>query len=162
MADVLAGAKISAGYWPPPLRLVSNTAFNFTSTSPVDGVAEGGGVLAGTFLAPKTGRIHVDVGGGIGRPSGTGAGNERASIMYEIYIGTSAGGSLLYPVASSRRITQGGPIGQGPWFAGRGSVLDGLTPLAVHYIRCMVQREGDTTGTTMRILQRTIDVMAAP
>jgi len=157
MPDMLAGDPINAGDFPASLSLSDVTNNDITSTVFITGTP----VVAGTFMSPTSGRIFVEVGAGCYNLSGSGF--ERGYAEFEVYEGTSAGGTLVHASDNTRfRFSQGGSVGEGPYHGSRGRIVTGLTPNVTHYIRHMIARAGDTVGTTVRFTVRTLDVQAVP
>lgn len=158
MPDLLAGARVTAGDFPRAVSVVSNgNSGNFTSEAPLASFGEAG-VLDLTFVAPTTERVEVLWGGGI-TADGTNVGYERGFLEFEIYHGTSTGGTLIYPAdVTSRRWAVGGRNGRAI-FGGRSRVLDGFIPYEKYYARIMMQRAGDTFGTVVVFHQRVLEVV---
>lgn len=144
MPDLLAGTTILALDTPPTLIVVEEAnEDNISSTTFIPGDTE----CSGTFIAPTTGRIHVDFSA---RLSGDGTNATRLS--FEIYEGTDATGILVHnPIVAIAVDRVGSAVATRSNFY----VVTGLTVGLTHFIRTMHLVDGGNTG---RIVRRQLNV----
>lgn len=148
-----SGDQISAGYWPESVQSDDGTTIsNITSTSYITGSP----VVSVTFTAPKTGRVGVCIGGGLVEQA---AGN-RTWISYELYLGSSASGTLIHAGIDVRGVnTSGDATASGDQTLGNMSMEENLTPGATYYAQVVYKVTG---GSTNDITRRRIIVIPLP
>ena len=151
MSDLSAGTTVRALDFPPAVWASDNTTqTNVSSTSFVPGSPE----VGVSFTAPTSGRVRVDVSGGIRDDTG----QWRGILAFEIYEGTTAGAKVIS--ASARGNGMSNMIeSTGYQFHGRGSLVEGLTPGAVYYARTVQAVSG---GTSVDIFTRSLIVYPVP
>lgn len=153
MTDVLAGQKIQAATWPATVESLDNTTnANLTNTA----FATGTPVVDLTFVASTTGRALVTVTSGLRDNSST----NRIVTTFELYLGTSAAGTLVIGSSGSTlqyECTQPGQANN-YMYVSRTTLVDSLTPGATYYARHMNKVSG---GTTADISLRALTVRPA-
>lgn len=151
--EPLSGDQISAGYWPESVQDDDGTTIsNITSTTFITGSP----VVSVTFEAPTTGRVGVCIGGGMVEQ----AAGSRVWISYELYLGTSASGTLVHSTVDVRGVsTSGDATASGDQTLGNMSMEEKLTPGATYYAQVMYKVSG---GATNDITRRRIIVIPLP
>lgn len=145
MADILPGDEIRAAYWPAAVQAEDFTANdNVTSTTPIAGTPP----VDVTFVAPLTGRVAVCIHGSIDNDSA----NDRAFITYEMYLGTSAAGTLVQAANVNFGMSSHGGINSDDMMHGNMSMVVNLTPGATYFARVVHFVEGvdGTNDVTVR------------
>lgn len=146
-----AGDEIVRSAWPASVTVSEATDFpNLTNTT----FQPGSPVCATTFTAADSGRAGVAVAANM-RES---ANNTRVFVSFEVYEGTSASGTLLWPALAIYGVSTTGFTGE-VMGVGNFTVVDGLTPGATHYIRTMHMVEA---GTASDIFDRRLVVIPLP
>lgn len=132
MTDVLAGQKIQSATWPATVESLDNTSnANLTNTT----FATGTPVVDLTFVAPTTGRVLLTVTAGSRDNTGT----DRVVCTFELYLGTSAGGTLVIGSSGSTLQYECTCAGQADayQYVSRTTLVDSLTSGATYYVRHM-------------------------
>jgi hypothetical protein len=151
VSDLSAGTQVRALDFPPAAWASDSTAqTNVSSGSFVPGSPE----VGVTFTAPTSGRVRVDVSGGVRDDTG----QWRGVIAFEVYEGNTAGAKV---VSASSRANGMSSIAEATayQFHSRGSLVEGLAPGAVYYARLMQAVSG---GTSVDILHRSLIVYPVP
>ncbi|MBA9002002.1 hypothetical protein [Thermomonospora cellulosilytica] len=148
MSGLYAGTVVRALDWPP-----SASASNSTAQTDVSNIAfaTGSPVVAVTITAPTSGRVKVEVSGLIRDNTG----DNRGILAFEVYEGTSAAGTKV--VAAAVRANSMTSIGEASDYMshGRATLVEGLTPGGLYYVRLVQAVSG---GTTVDILNRSLIV----
>lgn len=153
MSDILPGDEISADYWPPAVQAESFVANdNVTSTTPIAGTP----AVNVTFVAPITGKVAVCVAGGIDGDSA----NDRGFVTYEMYLGTSAAGTLVQAARAPFGVSNYGGNNSDTMQHGNMTAQVGLTPGATYFARIVHFVEG--VDGTVDIDMRRIIVFPIP
>ncbi len=151
MADIRAGDEIGIGYWPEAVQARDDTSLsNQTSTTFIPGSPENGT----TFVAPTTGRVGVIVSGELRQEDAA----NRIFLGFELYLGTSAAGTLILAGDVERGISTTGTAGEAT-IHGNMSMVSNLTAGSTHYVRSVFSVEG---GTTNDVFSRTVAVIPLP
>lgn len=138
MPDTFAGDEITRDHWP-----AAKIARNLVAIDDISNTAFAAGTTCElTFVAPSSGRVAVVVQGGIDQDS---AGN-RAFITYELYLGDSAGGTLIVAAKEANGISSNGGPASSDLICGNLTMVAGLTPGATHFARMMHRTEGGATN----------------
>lgn len=139
MADIRPGDEISAAYWPAAVWARDSTANNDqTSLVPIAGTP----AVNVTFVAPRSGRVCVCVVGGIDNDEAL----NRAFVSYELYLGTSAAGTLVQAARTDFGVSSPGGSVSDLMIHGNMSMVDTLTPGATYFARVVHWVEGGTTN----------------
>lgn len=148
-----AGAHITSDWWPESVQSDDGTTIsNITSTSYIAGSP----VVSVTFTAPRSGRVGVCIGGGLREDSG----GNRVWISYELYLGTSASGTLVHAGIDVRGVNSSGDAtASGEQTHGNMSMEENLTPGATYYAQVVYKVSG---GTTNDVTRRRIIVFPLP
>lgn len=157
MADLADGMVVHAADFPPSVYDGDDTAItNLSNTSYVSGAPEVGVV----FTAPTSGRVRLTVGGGLRDSSGV----DRMFLAPELFQGVDSSGTQ---VISPSVIPYG--VGTPPactefHYSSRSSLLTGLTPGEVYYVRVMhlVGPGGASPNGTADVGSRDITVIPVP
>jgi hypothetical protein len=154
VSDILAGSLIRAADWP-----VSVSATDGTSIANMSGVTTytaGSPVVDVTFVAPTSGRVLITVTLGARDNGGT----NQIFLAPEVYLGTSAAGTLVLSTTSTLP-TEARVPGEADDFmyVSRTCLLSGLTAGSTYYARTMHKTSG---GTTADIARREIAVRPTP
>ena len=151
--EPMSGEQIQAGYWPESVQDDDGTSItNISSTSYITGTP----VVSVTFKAPRTGRVGVCIGGGLVEQ----AAGSRVWISYELYLGTSSGGTLIHAGIDVRGVnTTGDATASGDQTLGNMSMEERLTPGATYYAQVVYKVSG---GATNDITRRRIIVIPLP
>jgi len=128
-----AGQKIKALDFSATVSAVDNTTLTNVSTT----LGAGSPVVAVTFVAPTSGKVAIHLSG-----NGRCTGSLQATIFdIEVYLGTSASGTLIVATGSSTyRVVVVAAGSAGSTFGhnfGKTSYLSGLTAGSTYYARVM-------------------------
>lgn len=155
MSDLAAGTRVLAADWPTALYAADATSIsNITATT----YQVGSPAVGGQFVAPTTGRVLIGVGG-----QGRGPG-DRPVITPQVYEGADATGTLVLPANLNERACVL-PDGSASSAYQRITLLDGLTPGALHFARALyrvIPVAGGTIAGTADIFNREIWVVPVP
>lgn len=146
MSAISAGQRIRGQDRPDVAWRIDTTSITqITSTTYITGSP----VVDCTFTAPTSGRVWLIVGGGFEDNGGT----NTVFIAPEVYLGTSAAGTLVLAAdADTRGIESvGGNLGGVPGgpnnhYYTRVTMLSGLTPGATYYARLMYRVSGGSSA----------------
>lgn len=154
MSDLIAGTQVDALDFPPAVYASNATMINNpTNTS----YSAGSPVVAVTFVAPTSGRVHLIVGGGVGNSAGA----DRIFLSPQVFLGTSASGTeVLSPTVVTRGFSS---ICEAASFhyGSRRTLLEGLIPGQTYYARVMHAVASDPGAQTGDIACRDITVAPA-
>lgn len=150
-----AGREVLALDYPPAVWAQSATAItNPSNSSYINGTPE----VSVTFVAPTSGRVLLIVGGGLGQ----GAGGDRIFLSAEVRL-TNAAGALVLSTGVTSRGFGSDSAAAAFHYGSRESVLEGLTPGAVHYaVVKYVVATADAGASTQDIACREIIVAPLP
>lgn len=151
--EILAGDQISTGWWPESVESGSSLLIsNITNTAFEPGTPE----VGATFEAPLTGRVGVAVSGGMVEQSSA----DRVFMTFELYLGTSSGGTLVQAAVEVRGISTGGDAtASGDQSLGNMTMVENLTPGSTYFARIVYRTQA---GTTNDITHRRITVIPMP
>lgn len=153
MPELLAGSIIRANDRPASLWRQDGTLI---SDIPGTSYVAGSPVVAGTFVAPTSGRVKLIVGGGM---RDNGASSVSVLIAPEVYLGVSAAGTLFLAAdAEERGVRSIVDATQFHYFSRR-TLLVGLTAGATYYARAVYAVTVAATGCD--IATREIGVIPA-
>lgn len=155
MTDLLAGAKIRAADWPTSVTTTEGTlTSNITDVVFVTGAP----VVDRTFVAPTTGRVLIHIAAGMRDNTN----NNRVIVAYELYLGTSAAGTLIVSTVSTLATEVSSP-GEADdlYYVGRTSLVQDLVPGSTYYVRIMYKSE-TAIGASADLSRRDITVRPVP
>lgn len=152
MPDIGIGDQISTAWWPAAKEQEESTDQVITSATYIPGTP----VCDLTFIASRTGRIGVCVAGNWIQASA----QNRVFISYEVYLGTSAAGTLVRSARDSFGVSDNGSTA-GSLEQGHGNMtmVEGLTEGATYFARVVHRTEAGTTST---VTHRRIIVFPLP
>jgi len=149
MSDLAAGTRVLAADWPDAAYAADSTDFNnITNTTYVSGPPE----LGVTFVAPTSGRVLLGVGGQFRGP-------DRIVLTPQVWLGTSASGTLFLPANLNERAVMSPSSGASSAYS-RFTLLEGLTPWATYYAR--VLHKCQAGAGTADLFDREITVVPTP
>ena len=154
MPDILIGDQISTAWWPAAVENDQPADIsNVTSTVFIPGAT----TCDVTFTASRTGRAGVCIAANWIQQSA----GERMFFAYEVYLGTSAAGTLVRSARSGFGVSDAGStLGSLEQGWGNMTMVEGLTPGATYFARLVFMTEG--AGGTNDITHRRIIVFPLP
>lgn len=149
-----AGQEIKALDYPPAVWSQDTTAINNPTNTTY---AAGTPSVSVTFVAPTSGRVLLIVGGGVGNSAGA----DRIFLSPEVRLTDVSGAVVLTPSVTNRGFASD-MCSSGFVYGSRESVLEGLTPGAIHFARVMYAVSADPGAQTADITARDITVAPLP